>query len=241
MKLSKKLGRIVLLYMTVVMLCIPSISVHAEVAVTELSTLMATQNAVDALAEPSEESEVVFSYEKDSHILVTGETTTGWYRVAYQDKVGYVRKSDLKETELNMAGLDEEFAANELEDKLFIEEVERVRAQISRSRIWGTIIILIIVGIFGTGVYSTIMSDKKKKQDEQDSDAAQPATENVEQQPTNENVEVVVETEPKEWEESHVVANALMEDVEEQIEPLSFDKKVEMPELDIIDLDKQEL
>lgn len=180
MKSYKKISKLLLLLMITVVLWAPSISVHAEEAVTELSTLMAAKNAIDAFAEPAEQSEIVFSYEKDSHVLVTGETANGWYRVAYQDKVGFVKKADLKETELNIASLDEEFAANELEDKLFIEEVERIRAQITRSRIWGTIIVLLIVGIFGTGIYSTIKSEKKKKTSEKITDNMEIAQGNVE-------------------------------------------------------------
>ena len=223
MKMYKGINRFVIVLMMVVCLWIPSISAYAEEAVTELSTLMAAQKAVDAYAEPSEQSEVVFSYEKDSHVLVTGETASGWYRVAYQEQVGFVKKADLKETELNIAALDEEFAANEIDGKIFVEEVERIRAQITRSRIWGTIIVVLIVGIFGTGIYSTIKSEKKKKQEE-----ALVGNVGAEQ-------ESVVAVETKELKKSEPVDNE-----DELIEPLSFDT-VEMPQLDMIDLDKQEL
>lgn len=169
MRFSKKISKYILLFLVTVFLCAPSMTVYAEVQVTELSKLMVTNKAIDALEEPKEHSKSVFSYEAEAPVMVTGETADGWYRVTYQDKVGFVKKSDLQEADLNIAALDEEFAANEIEGKIFSETVERIRAQITRSRIWGTIIVVLVAGIFGTGIYSTIKSERIKKQNEQES------------------------------------------------------------------------
>ena len=223
MKSYKKISKLVLLLMMVVFLWVPSISAYAEVQVTELSKLMAAKSATDAFAEPEEQSEVVFSYEAEGSVLVTGETTDGWYRVVYQDKVGFVKKTDLKDANIDVAALDEEFEAEEIEGKIFVEEVERIRAQITRSRIWGTIIVLLIVGIFGSGIYSTVKSEQKKKQNEQGTDNTESTQENVK---IEENVN-----------EKKKGTNAENED--ELVEPLSFEA-TKTESLDIMDLDEQE-
>lgn len=214
MKSGKKIRRMLLLYTMIVVLCIPTISVYAETQVTDLSKLMVTTKAIDALEEPQEQSKSVFSYEAEASVLVTGETTNGWYRVIYQDKVGFVKKADLKETDINIAALDEEFGTNEIEGKVFVETVERVRAQITRSRIWGTIIVILVAGIFGTGIYSTIQNDRKLKLAKQDK----------------------IETGENGGMQSK---KNVTEQEDEMIEPLSF-KPSEVEPLDIIDLDEEE-
>lgn len=223
MRLSKHIMKAAFLVMMVVMLCMPSITVYAQTQVTELSKLMVTKTAVEALEEPSEQSKTTITYEAGASVMVTGETADGWYRVAYQDKVGFVKKTDLEETDINIAALDEEFGANEIDGKIFVEEVVRIREQITRSRIWGTIIVLLIAGIFGTGIYSTIKSEQKKKQNEPQNDNMEMAQQNVELD------ESVNEKKEK--------TNVKNED--EMIEPLSFGT-VEMEPLDIMDLDEQE-
>ena len=223
MKFCKKLSKIVLFLMLAMLLWIPSISAYAEEQITDLSKLMVTNSAIDAYAEPLEQSEIVISYEAGASVLVTGETSNGWYRVAYQDKVGFVKKTVLEEADINIAALDEEFEANEIDGKIFVEEVARTRNQITRSKIWGTIIVLLIVGIFGTGIYSTIKSEQKKKKREQNSDNGNCA-------------QAIVETEQNLNEKKK---ETKLEHEEEMIEPLFFEPS-EVEPLDIIDLDKQE-
>lgn len=222
MKLSKHILKAAFLVIMAVMLCMPSITVYAQTQVTELSKIMVTKTAVNAMEEPSEQSNTTITYEAGASVMVTGETADGWYRVAFQDKVGFVKKTDLQEADIDIAALDEEFEVNEVEGKIFVEEVVRIREQITRSRIWGTIIVLLIVGIFGTGIYSTIKSEQKKKQNEQSTDNVEIAQGNVEV-------------------EKHVNEKKSESDVENEdeiIEPLSFEAS-EMEPLDIIDLDEQ--
>lgn len=227
MKLRRTMSKVVIMFLMIVFLWAPSITAYAEVQVTDLSKLMVTTKAIDALEEPQEQSKSVFSYEAEASVLVTGETTNGWYRVIYQDKVGFVKKADLKETDINIAALDEEFGTNEIEGKIFVETVERIRAQITRSRIWGTIIVVLIVGIFGTGIYSTIKSEQRKKQNEQ---VDEQVTEQRENEQENGSVEMPANEKKKE---------KIAEQEDEMIEPLSF-KPSEVEPLDIIDLDEEE-
>ena len=39
-----------------------------------------------------------------------------------------------------------------------VEEVERQRTETKRSRIWGAVILLLVAGIFVTGIFSVVRS-----------------------------------------------------------------------------------
>lgn len=56
--------------------------------------------------------------------------------------------------------LDAEFSDLEEVSAMIVEEVERQREEARRSKIWGAVIIILVVAIFGMGVVSAI-NDKK--------------------------------------------------------------------------------
>ena len=61
-----------------------------------------------------------------------------------------------------MEGLDKEFQELEMESKILVEEVERYRTEARRSRIWGIVIVLLVAGIFVTGIISTKRMEREK-------------------------------------------------------------------------------
>ncbi len=63
----------------------------------------------------------------------------------------------------DVAALDAEMEAEIAEAKLVVEEVERYRAEAKRSRIWGVVIVLLVVAIFAVGIISTIQVKKQKE------------------------------------------------------------------------------
>ncbi len=58
--------------------------------------------------------------------------------------------------------LDAEFAALEEESAMIVEEIERQRAEARRSKIWGAVIVVLVIGIFSMGVVSTRESKKEE-------------------------------------------------------------------------------
>mgnify|MGYP002703045080 CR=1 FL=1 len=133
-----------------------------EVEISELNQIMTANDKLEIKETPDDNASVIFTYESGAGVFVTGETTDGWYRVSYQDKVGYVRKAELEATELDVEGIDREMADAAAEGKQIVEEVERYRIEAQRTKIWGTIIILLVVGIFATGIISTIKNEKEE-------------------------------------------------------------------------------
>lgn len=143
-----------------------------EAEVTELNQIMVAKEALEAKEMPDDKADTVITYESGVTVFVIGETADGWYKVSYQDKEGYVRKSALAVQKLDVEALDKELAEAAEEGRLIIEEVERYRTEAKRSRIWGIIIVLLVVGIFTTGIISTVKIEKEKKKDDDGSKAA---------------------------------------------------------------------
>ncbi len=154
-------------FLAVIMLCLmASFPVRADQTVTqeeitECSLFVEAVGEADAYETPDESAAVVISYQDGENIYVTGETADGWYRIRYQDLTGYVRMEQVTEIELNVEALNDEFAAEEEEGKLVVEEVERQRTEIRRSKIWGAVIILLVLGVFATGIVSTVRNRAK--------------------------------------------------------------------------------
>lgn len=165
-----------MLFMLAVVLCLGGMAVlpviaeegEQETEVTELNQIMVADEAVEAKEMPDPNSKTVITYEGGKHVFVIGETSDGWYKVSYQDKEGYVPKAALADQELDVEGLNQEFQESETEGRMVIEEVERNRKEAKRSKIWGIVIVLLVVGIFATGIISASGLEKEKKKSNAD-------------------------------------------------------------------------
>lgn len=177
MSKSRNKGLIKRTVLLVTMCCLffgISVSVSAKEAVqdseegiTALNQIMVATETVEAKETPDQAAAVMITYEKDSSVFVTGETSDGWYRVSYQNMIGYIPKEKLA-VQTYGEELDQEFRAMEEESVMIVEEVERYRAEARRSKIWGAVIILLIMGIFATGIISAGKNDKEKPKAQKD-------------------------------------------------------------------------
>ena len=134
-----------------------------EENVTSLSQIMSVNRSVDMKARPEAGAETLMTYETGALIFVTGETADGWYQVLYQGKVGYVDKNALQMQEMDVEGLDAEMSANEEEGKLVVETVEKYNMEAKQSKIWGGVIILLVVAIFAIGIISAVKSRQEEE------------------------------------------------------------------------------
>lgn len=128
--------------------------------VTELSQIMVAEEEIEMKAAPDEESETLMIYEKGASVFVTSEAEDGWYRVIYQDKAGYIKEESLRAQKIDVEGLDAEMQANAQEGKYMVEAVEKYRVEARRSKIWGSVIIVLVVGIFGIGIFSALRTQR---------------------------------------------------------------------------------
>ncbi len=132
--------------------------------ISESGQLMTADDEVDMKAEPSDSAETIMTYKKGDMVFVTGEAENGWYRAIYQNKEGYIPQDSLSVQEIDVAVLDEEMARTEQEAEFVIDTVERYRAEARCSKIWGTVIVVLVLGIFATGIISGIKNAKGKEE-----------------------------------------------------------------------------
>ncbi len=136
--------------------------VRAE-EVSQMSQIMIADEDVDMKATPEKTAESIMSYQEGDSVFVVGETADGWYRVVYQDKEGYIPKGSLHEREIDVAELDAEMERTKQEAELVVETVERYREETRRSKIWGTVIVILVAGIFATGIISSVRGKREEE------------------------------------------------------------------------------
>jgi uncharacterized protein YgiM (DUF1202 family) len=116
--------------------------------------------------EKSTDSSVVLSLPKGSLVLVTG-TDGDWTGVQYQDKEGFMESSCLQAESPDPA-IKKELSSQEEYDVEYTNELTRLRSEQRRSRIWGIIIVAIVVAMFATGIIQVLRAGKKGKEDKED-------------------------------------------------------------------------
>lgn len=135
---------------------------NSEESVVVKNQMMTTNQEVNALESPDENAVVVMSFEKGAPVIVVGEAENGWYKISYQNKVCYIKQGYIDQQGVNEQ-LEKEIQEINKENKMVIEVVEKYRAEARRSKIWGTVIVLLIIAIFGVGIASTVMNERKNK------------------------------------------------------------------------------
>ena len=140
-------------------------TVGAEANANQSGQIMAVTEETDVKESPDENSETIVTFAAGNTVFVTGEQGD-WYIVFYQGKNGYVQKECVQSGEAEnqdyLAALDEEMHTTQAENKMVVEEIERRREEKKHSIIWGVVIVALIIGIFATGIISTVKNGKKE-------------------------------------------------------------------------------
>lgn len=114
------------------------------------------------LYEQEDETSAVLLELKKQQLVVPVEIGVPWVKVSIGDVTGYV-KSQYVQMENPDPLAVQEFEEQEEYHVELINEIERLREEQKRSRIYGIIIICIIVGIFAAGIVSTIVARKQEE------------------------------------------------------------------------------
>lgn len=157
-------------------------------------TLVTLLQDVDMYEKPDSTSKILFSFKAGDAVFQTGEAEDGWYPVMYHMVNGYINASGNINTNASVAikdgsaeeGADEntilEIYADEktieemdiLDDQMnnFGTDVELDRKHAKHTRIWGAVIVLLILAFVGSSILPTIKEQKKLKaqNDETDKD-----------------------------------------------------------------------
>lgn len=96
------------------------------------------------------------------NVAVVIEESGSWTRVRVGEQEGYVKTVCLQMEHPDTAVWEE---MDDLEEynTAFINEIGRLAAEKRRSRIFGAIIIVLIVAIFGVGIFSTLRKHRREE------------------------------------------------------------------------------
>ncbi len=126
-------------------------------------SLMTLQETALARENPDADAAAVTELPAGSAVMVTGETD-GWYQIFFQGQTAYIEASAVSESSpVNVEALDQEFWDNAEKGESWVESLLAQQAGIRQSRIWGSVIIGLVVLIFGAGVFSALRQDDGKR------------------------------------------------------------------------------
>lgn len=162
-------------------------------------TLVTLLQDTDMYEKPDGMSKILFSFKAGDAVFQTGEAENGWYPVMYHMVNGYINASGKASLDKNV--YEEQASDDKSSDevggkehgilKLYADEktieemdilddqmnnfgtnVELDRKHRRESRIWGTVIVLLILAFVGSSILPTIKEQKKIKaqKDEADKD-----------------------------------------------------------------------
>lgn len=135
-----------------------------QTSITILEVVEATTD-IEAKEEPDDGSKTLTTFEQGASIAVVEEVDSVWYAIGYQGNIYYVKKAQTVPIEqgYDTEALNREFEEEFIESKIFVEEVERQQNEAKNTRIWGIVIIVLVVAILGVGVYSHLSGKKNEK------------------------------------------------------------------------------
>jgi len=141
--------------------------IQARAEQIQIQKLVTIPEGAEGKEEPSDSAKTVMNFEAGTQIAVVEEMDTDWYKVLYQGNIYYVKQEKTAEYNPGYAQeeLDRELEQERNEGKILAEEVERKEQEAKQTRIWVTIIVVLVLAIFGVGIYSNLSAKKAGKED----------------------------------------------------------------------------
>lgn len=130
-------------------------------------TLQQTVKAAEIKEEPDEDSDTLALLEKGTAVIVYGEPENSFSRVEYQGTLGYIESDALEQYQAEIFDdLEQEFQNIEEETLRTVDEYELLQKERRTSRIWGSVIGIIVIAIFIVGIISALKQNREKEEDE---------------------------------------------------------------------------
>lgn len=129
----------------------------------EISGVMTLLEDASAREQADTNANELFALKEGESIFVTGETDNGWYRFVKNGSVAYVECD-----KVNNPGVDEALV-KELNEQVEtavkdINQINRYREEASKSKIWGAVIVVLVIAIFAVGIITTLKKQKEEKE-----------------------------------------------------------------------------
>lgn len=150
----------VLTLLTALLVPVPVNAAEADTAVT--GTVLKTDTDVEVHQSASGTSEVITVLDAGTAVLVMEDDGEGWCRISAREITGYVESGYLVQL-YSSDEMSQEFEQIGNNYQMVFNEVQQLNRQQSQARIWGTVIVVLTVGIFAAGIIPVI---RKNKEDE---------------------------------------------------------------------------
>lgn len=139
---------------------ISPLSVKAQEEALSVNTAIYVQGNVQVMDKADADADIVGNIPDGTAVIVIEEANNGWVKVKYQTIEGYIQVSNVRfEAE---SGLDAEFDQISNESMLIFESMQLAIAERRQKMIWGTVIAVIIIAMFGVGIASAVLKSKKE-------------------------------------------------------------------------------
>lgn len=122
--------------------------------------VLQTNDNAELHSKPDSASATEDILQSGTPVIVDEAEKDGWCHVVFQEKSGYIQTSFLVSLG-NEDVLASEFRNVEEENRLAYQEAEAAKQHIVSTRIWGSIIIVLVAAIFGVGIASALKKDKR--------------------------------------------------------------------------------
>lgn len=130
-----------------------------QAASTTVGRMMEITEDTSAKTEALETAETIFELKKGDSIFVGSETEDGWYSVVKDAKTAFVQKDKVKELSPDPK-LEEEMQKQADAAAKDVDLVNQYREEAAKSKIWGVVIVVLIVAIFALGIVITVQRKK---------------------------------------------------------------------------------
>lgn len=162
--MKKRFGWIVCI---LAMLCVMGMTVcaadtmDADTMSIKKNMVLQTNCDVELHESPDASSPVTAALQSGTPVVVSEDEKDGWCQVMYREDTGYVQTAALY-TVIAQDTLDSEFQDVKESGALSFQEAVVAKKQAASTRIWGAVIIGLVVAIFGVGITSALHKNKKR-------------------------------------------------------------------------------
>lgn len=166
--------------MTIIAICLMG-CIQVSAAEIDANVLLQLTQDVKLYESPDENSEVVGELSAGTPVISGEKNADGWIKVSYQELIGYtkietvqvvydttLKQNQTADSTADTAALDKEFEQIANQNALIINELEYDKSQRRQKTIWGTIIAVLVVAVFATGIISAVKKNKQGKGQEEE-------------------------------------------------------------------------
>lgn len=135
-------------------------------------TVLKTDADVEVHQSASDSSKVITVLETGTVVVVTEDDGEGWCRISAGEITGYAEADHLVQL-YSSDEMSQEFEQIGNNYHMVFNEVEQLNRQQSQARIWGTVIAVLVIGIFVAGIIPVIRKNKEDEKNRQHTETMQ--------------------------------------------------------------------